>query len=127
MNGYKYVTDSNYDWGQDLKRLENFVKEQNIQKIAVDYFGGGDIKYYLGNAAEVWHSDSGNPKNSGVEWLAISAEFLQNSVQPADESVGRKPDETYGWLQALRPAAPGLGNVPPPDYRVGTSIFVYHL
>jgi hypothetical protein len=127
MNGYKYVTDSNFDWGQDLKHLQSFVKDQNIQKIAVDYFGGGDIKYYLGNAAEEWHSNSGNPKNADIEWLAISAEFLQNSIQPADESIDRKPDENYGWLQNLRPVSPGMGNVPTPDYRVGTSIFVYHL
>ena len=27
-NGYAYVVDSNYDWGQDLKRLKNFVKNR---------------------------------------------------------------------------------------------------
>lgn len=128
MNGYRYAVDSNYDWGQDLKQLEQFVEDKNIGKIAVDYFGAGDIKYYLGkDVAEVWHASSGNPQNKGIEWLAVSAEFLQSSVQPADANLNRKPEDTYDWLQALRPIPPGLGNVPPPDYRVGTSIFVYHL
>ena len=45
LGGYKYVTDSNYDWGQDLKYLENFVNENKIQRIAVDYFGGGRGRY----------------------------------------------------------------------------------
>jgi len=29
LNGYQYVTDSNYDWGQDLKHLRNFVDTYN--------------------------------------------------------------------------------------------------
>ncbi len=43
--GWQYVTDSNYDWGQDLKRLGIFVKENKIDKIAVKYFGAGDLAY----------------------------------------------------------------------------------
>src|SRR3989344_2046490 len=37
-NAYKYVVDSNLDWGQDLKRLAQFVEENNINQIKVDYF-----------------------------------------------------------------------------------------
>jgi len=51
-NGYKFVVDSNYDWGQDLKRLKKFVEEKKIAKIKVDYFGGGDVYYYLGDRWE---------------------------------------------------------------------------
>ncbi|MEE8131444.1 MAG: glycosyltransferase family 39 protein, partial [Candidatus Paceibacterota bacterium] len=38
-NGYQYVVDSNYDWGQDLKRLKKFTEENLApnEKIAVDY------------------------------------------------------------------------------------------
>jgi hypothetical protein len=44
-NGYKLVTDSNADWGQDLKRLKKFLeKHPEIQNIHGDYFGGGDIE-----------------------------------------------------------------------------------
>ena len=42
FNGYKYATDSNFDWGQDLKRLKEFINAEN-RKIAVDYFGGGNV------------------------------------------------------------------------------------
>ncbi|GAG35766.1 unnamed protein product, partial [marine sediment metagenome] len=37
-NGYQYATDSNYDWGQDLKRLAQFVEKNDIQKINIAYF-----------------------------------------------------------------------------------------
>ncbi|MEK7169568.1 MAG: phospholipid carrier-dependent glycosyltransferase [Patescibacteria group bacterium] len=132
MNGYKYVADSNYDWGQDLKRLAKFVKNPpgggSIEKIAVDYFGAGDPAYYLGkDTVEGWYSSKGDPREENIEWLAVSAEFLQNSVQPTDSTITRKPGEDYGWLKELRPAPAGLGNTPQPDYRVGTSIFIYHL
>ncbi|KKU94026.1 MAG: Glycosyl transferase, family 39 [Candidatus Jorgensenbacteria bacterium GW2011_GWA1_48_13] len=114
-NGYKYVTDSNYDWGQDLKRLAVFVKENNIQKIAVDYFGGGSPKYYLGeDVAENWWSARGNPKDKGIEWLAISVNSLQGAQAIADADLNRKPEDEYSWLRDIKPAA-----------RAGTSIFIY--
>jgi len=47
--GHKYVVDSNLDWGQDLKRLADWVETNNVQKISLDYFGWADQYYYLGN------------------------------------------------------------------------------
>jgi hypothetical protein len=38
-NGYKYLIDSNYDWGQDAKRLKAFLDERHIGQIYLDYFG----------------------------------------------------------------------------------------
>ncbi|TSC77439.1 MAG: hypothetical protein G01um101433_594, partial [Parcubacteria group bacterium Gr01-1014_33] len=32
-NGYEIAVDSNYDWGQDLKRLRDFAEENRIEKI----------------------------------------------------------------------------------------------
>ena len=47
--GWQTVTDSNLDWGQDLKRLAQFVESRGIQEIHLDYFGTGDPVYYLKN------------------------------------------------------------------------------
>jgi len=105
FGGYKYVTDSNYDWGQDLKRLKDFVEEKNISKIAVDYFGGGDTGYYLKNKAVNWSSDKGNPKDKGIDWLAISVNTIQSF-------------NNYPWLRAQR-------DIFQPDFKAGTSIFIY--
>lgn len=127
-SGYRYVTDSNYDWGQDMKRLQEFVKANRIRKIAVDYFGGGNAAYYLGEGvAENWSSARGNPKEKGIEWLAVSVGTLESALGTLHGTVVRNPEDQYGWLTELRPPAKGMGEVPPPDYRAGTSIFIYKL
>ena len=126
--GYRYVTDSNYDWGQDLVRLQTFVAANpDIDKIAVDYFGGGNPKYYLGAQGENWWSARGDPRNQGIRWLAVSVNTLQGATQRLVPGQKRSPEEEYRWLSRIRPPAPGLGNVPQPDYRAGTSIFIYKL
>ncbi len=126
--GYRVVTDSNYDWGQDLARLREFVAAHpEIDKMAVHYFGGGNPGYYLGAKNENWWSARGNPTASGIHWLAISVNELQGSTQKAVPGFTRKPDDEYRWLTDLRPPKEGMGNVPEPDYRVGTSLFVYKL
>jgi hypothetical protein len=38
-NGYKYLVDSNYDWGQDAHRLKAFLDANAIGHIYLDYFG----------------------------------------------------------------------------------------
>jgi hypothetical protein len=127
-NGYRYVTDSNYDWGQDLLRLREFVNAHpEIDKIGVDYFGGGNPKYYLGDKEEDWWSSKGNPAEQGIHWLAVSVNTLQGATEPLAPGQKRNPEDEYRWLTAIRPPAPGLGNVPAPDYRAGTSIFIYKL
>jgi hypothetical protein len=135
-NGYRYVTDSNYDWGQDLLRLQAWVDAHpEADNIAVDYFGGGNPKYYLGGLSaslgagkEVdWSSSKGNPANQNVHWFAVSVNQLQGGIEPLAGGQTRNSQDEYSWLTALRPPKPGFGNVPPPDYRVGTTIFIYHL
>lgn len=126
--GYRYVTDSNFDWGQDLLRLKEFVDTRpEIDKIAVDYFGGGDVTYYLGDKAVNWWSSRGSPAEQGIKWLAISANTLQGAIQPTAPGFERKPEDEYRWLTELRPPQAGMGNIPEPDYRAGTSIFIYKI
>ena len=117
-NGYRNVTDSNYDWGQDLKRLTKFVEDNKIDKIAVDYFGGGNPKYYMGDdTVEYWQSSKGNPKDQGIKWLALSVNSLQQAKGKTHEGFFRKPEDEYSWL-----------NDPYKPYaKAGTSIFIYKL
>lgn len=119
-NGYQYAVDSNYDWGQDLKRLEKFTEENNIQKIAIDYFGGGNPKYYLNNKTEYWSSMKGNPKYEGIEWLAVSINTLQNASGKLHPGQQRNPEDEYLWLSSSR-------DLYKPDAKAGTSIFIYKL
>ena len=109
-NGYHYVTDSNADWGQDLKRLHNFLNDHpEIGLIRVDYFGGGDPASALGDKYEPW-SDDKRPIEAG--WYALSTNFLMGSFYDTT-----KPDsESYRWLKNKNPL-----------YQVGTSILIYKI
>ncbi len=127
-NGYHYVTDSNYDWGQDLLRLQAWVDAHpEVDKIAVDYFGGGNPKYELGTKEVDWSSSKGNPSMENIHWLAVSVNTLEGATQPLADGQTRNASDSYSWLTAIRPPTSSMGDVPPPDFRIGTSIFVYHL
>lgn len=109
-NGYRVAVDSNYDWGQDLIRLQRYVKERRIQKIALDYFGGGVPAYYLGERFEPWWSARGKPEG----YFAISASFREGALNPTKDNFYRKPEDSYEWLKDEKPID-----------RVGYSIWIY--
>ncbi|MBI2439131.1 MAG: glycosyltransferase family 39 protein [Candidatus Moranbacteria bacterium] len=131
LQGYRFVTDSNYDWGQDLKNLGAFVKQHNrckngsftiqetrfcdttknlppIDIIRTDYFGGARPEYYLGDTYVSWW-DKREPE---AGWYAISSFFYQESLykkRPAHE-------RNYEWLKNIEPVT-----------RAGDSIFIYYI
>ncbi len=112
--GHRFVADSNLDWGQDLWRLGDFVKQNNIQKIYTDYFGWADASFYLGDSF-VWmrggqytSADAFLRENPNGGWLAISATFYQEA------SVD--PNHPYLWLEKYTPVKV-----------IGNSIFVWHV
>ncbi|MFH1260243.1 MAG: glycosyltransferase family 39 protein [Elusimicrobiota bacterium] len=45
-NGYKYLVDSNLDWGQDLINLKKYLAEHKIEEIYLSYFGNSDPACY---------------------------------------------------------------------------------
>jgi tetratricopeptide (TPR) repeat protein len=45
-NGYKYLADSNIDWGQGLKQLKKWMDRQSVPHIGLAYFGTADPAYY---------------------------------------------------------------------------------
>jgi hypothetical protein len=45
-NGYKYLADSNIDWGQDLKNLKKWMDANGVDHINLAYFGSADPEYY---------------------------------------------------------------------------------
>lgn len=127
----KYVTDSSVDWGQDLRRLVSYVKAHpEIDQIAVDYFGGGDPRYYFcdrrfdssnrliksragydcSNSPYLeWHAEDGMP---GTQYIAVSETFLMNDLYYAP----RRGDIGYSYLRDRQPIT-----------KIGNSIYVYQL
>ncbi|MFA6551718.1 MAG: glycosyltransferase family 39 protein, partial [Patescibacteria group bacterium] len=109
-NGYKYVADSNLDWGQDLRRLAGFVEQNGIDKIKLDYFGGGSPTYYLGKKYQKMDAENVSLRHG---WIAVSATLMQGGRAVA--SKGYDQNTTYyKWLDKYEPVA-----------KIGYSIFVY--
>lgn len=113
-NGYKYLVDSNLDWGQDLKGLKRFMDINGIAKISLSYFGADapqryGIEYdwlpshYLYNPAPEKKYDI-NPE----QLVAVSATNLQG--------VYLDNRDLYKRLLEYEPVA-----------KIGYSIFVYDL
>lgn len=113
--GYQYVTDSNLDWGQDLKRLAEFCEEENIQTIYIDYFGGDDLEYRLGEKFRPWWGERNPDELPSDSWLAVSATMLQGGRGAPDPEYNEKTGY-YNWLNQHEPVTV-----------IGHSIFVFHL
>ena len=111
-HGSEIAVDSNYDWGQDLIRLADFVRVNNIQKIAVDYFGGGSPRYYLGDRFEPWQSSRG-PAHG---YFAISITSREGAFGTTAPGFTRKSEDSYEWLRPYTSVA-----------NIGHSILVYNL
>lgn len=91
-NGYKHLLDSNIDWGQDVKRLNNFMKENKIDKIYMDYvWKKNPLSYYKINY-EVF-----NPEIHHKGFLAISVSNLVNNnwISKNYELVSRLGNSLY--------------------------------
>jgi len=114
-NGYKYVVDSNLDWGQDLKRLTQWVEEQGIEKIYLDYFGGADAPYYLKEKYLPWWGTRSPAELTETPWLAVSATFLQGGRGWPHPGFDQ-PTGYYRWLDKYKPVK-----------IIGYSIFVYKI
>jgi len=114
-NGYIYTVNSNLDWGQDLKRLKKWVDEKNIDKIYVDYFGGGEAKYYLEEKYTPWQGQRDPKEFPRENYLAVSATFLQGGRGEPVPGFNQ-PYGYYHWLDKYTPIT-----------KIGYSIFVYYI
>jgi hypothetical protein len=45
-NGYRYLVDSNLDWGQDLPGLKQYVDRRALPEVKLAWFGTADPAYY---------------------------------------------------------------------------------
>ncbi len=114
-NGYKIADDSNYDWGQDVNKLQEYVNVNKIQNLKLDYFGIADPSYYLNSWKPL---DPTKGKQTG--WIAVSITSLQEGLGlPVDLEEKYKQNMTfnyYDWLRDYQPVG-----------RVGKSIFIYFI
>jgi 4-amino-4-deoxy-L-arabinose transferase-like glycosyltransferase len=113
-NGYKYLVDSNLDWGQDLKGLKRYLEKQGIQRLWLSYFGTASPAYYgiTYNYLPSYWIVRPNSDTEPTPYVAISATNLQGVYLPV---LGLDP--TY--FEAFKDRQPIA--------KIGYSIFLYRL
>lgn len=105
-HSYKYLADSNLDWGQGLKELKIYTESHNITRMPIMYFGEIPPSYYgfktlsfgsgTYNLSPDWLKQK-IPKNGG--WFALSVsvanysglnnlDYRINGVYPKDVVAG---------------------------------------
>ncbi len=109
-NGYKYLVESNLDWGQDLLGLKKYMEANNIDKIKLSYFGLSHPSYYGIDYIYMPSFMILGPKNKepirAQGYFAISATMLQGVYMPNRRYFGKFKD--------MEPVA-----------TIGHSIFIY--
>ena len=99
-NGQNYLVDSNFDWGQDGKRLKQWMAANKVEHVYLDYFGTGvAIEYHKIPNTRVT-PDQARQLRDG--WLVVSATQLM------------RPE--YDWLRERAPTA-----------RIADTLFVYRI
>ena len=79
-----------------MYELKNFIDTNpQIDKIAIDFFGGSDVAYYLKDKSVGWWSAKGNPINEGIKWFAVSVNNLQGQIQPKIQWLTRYERDEY--------------------------------
>lgn len=114
-NGYRYLSDSNYDWGQGLKELAQWQKTHQVRNLHVLYYGTDTALWRLpmrplivGNL-QLDGNDLPTPAQGRT--LAVSTSILYGSVS-----------EIFPDLKA---AAKALRGIKPVDRT--TTFFIYRL
>jgi hypothetical protein len=114
--GYRYLADSNLDWGQDLKGVKTYMDKEKLPIIYLSYFGSAPPSYYgiryqyvPGTWPLEWPPPGDRvPPIAPRKILAVSV----NNLQDVFTSYG----PLFRWLWARQPVA-----------KIGYSIFLYDL
>ena len=120
-NGWRYLVDSNIDWGQDLPALRDVVERRDLGRIKLSYFGSTPPSHYdldfepLPTWSETPEQGSPftrtyYPYDPAPGVYAISATHLQGVVLDPDQW------DTYAWFRDKEPFA-----------KAGYSIFLYRV
>jgi hypothetical protein len=108
--GVNWLADSNLDWGQDLKRLQDYMERNRVQSLRLLYFGTADPACY------------------GLRYAPLSLSDFQNlgSPETCQQYFGEKWAMSVTSYASLLHYAPWLKKIQGrEDARIGFSIFVF--
>jgi hypothetical protein len=114
--GYRYLSDSNIDWGQDLKGLKAYMEQEKLPIIYLSYFGTAPPSAYGIRYQSVARTgiQELSPPTDKVPATAARKIFAISVYNLQDISTGSSP--LFRWLSLREPIA-----------KIGYSIFVYDL
>ena len=100
-NGYRYLLDSNFDWGQDVKRLKEYLDRRRIQHVYLAYYCNPEAPHYYRIPSTFISAEQAQQIQDGL--LVISTDELM------------RPE--WSWLRQQRK----------PIDRVSYTLFLYKL
>jgi len=96
--GWRFLADSNLDWGQDLPELSRWCRENGIKQIPLEYFGNSDPAWW--GVPAVPFRDHGSPGyRPGLAAVSVGAidGVLSHDLARFAWCRGMKPVATPGW------------------------------
>jgi 4-amino-4-deoxy-L-arabinose transferase-like glycosyltransferase len=92
--GIFLLSDSNLDWGQDLKALAAWREEHADEPLYLCYFGGSDPRIWVPDAILLpgGSAADGKPPPTGIAadaWVALSATCIQGTYMLGQEPLHR--------------------------------------
>lgn len=105
--GYKYLDDSNIEWGQDLKRLKSYQDKYPETKIIISWKNADPDYYGIKNRIEA--SKESLVNSSGR--IAVNVQLLIHLIQKSQEYK----DPALDWLNLYKPID-----------KIGQSFFIYN-
>lgn len=93
--GWRYLLDSNIDWGQDLPRLKAWMEASGTPEIHLAYFGTADpaaygIRYRKTYMAHDYHPELPHQMPRPGDHIAVSVNLLQGLYIDRDEAFARE-------------------------------------
>lgn len=111
--GWRLLSDSNVDWGQDLQAFAEYYRAHpEINDLKLAYFG----TFPPGRLGIAYRLP---PREPEPGWYALSLNLLQgrpNPVRKADDSIEHVFNDPYAYMRYFKPVA-----------RIGGSIHVFHV
>jgi hypothetical protein len=112
-NAPYYLDDSNVDWGQDLKRLVEYLRGNHVSEVILSIWGPAPPEYY-GDPAGIhfkpWTQAMARSSDPPAGIYAISV----NNLVGIKRLIFSGADPNLDWLERFKPVE-----------RVGYSIYVY--
>lgn len=99
----EFLADSNLDWGQDVTRLANYLKERRVKRVTASIVQARWDTLQKQGLLTITPLEDGEERPRG--WVAVSARTLQG-LRPVD----------VRWLRSYTPVT-----------RIGKSIYVYYI